>query len=761
MPAENLKISDEMDPLTELQGKIQVGGGSLTQNDNKFETAVPYKVYPGNMEPVMYRIKISSQAQPDAILKNTATAVADNASSVSAVFSMLVVNPTKTPEVKKQKEIKKIEETKKSEETKETQEVKPAEETAPQQKIEAAKITTVNQAKPLYIAPMALETSPAAVSTQTPAAKKTAITQSQKKLSLQISGAATSLPSGEIYTNNVSPTISGQIVDTSISAGSVIKIEINGQEVCQVVLQDAPNRIFTCVPQIKFSDGAYQVVITAGDYSQTQTLVIDTQAPAPPPPPILQNQTVNPVQMAGLMGVEQNEIADIGALTVDQGKVVASLTFSGRVNDADWRTGIKQARLTINSSPIIKTINLISQDWNYNVNVVLEPGDHQATLVLIDLADNVSAPSEPMKFIVGEPSVFAKTVVAPVAQTIDKTIKTVTAGTDAILNQPTVKAVTRNVEKVIDNPRVEKVNETYAAPAVAVATAATTAGAINFVSLLNFLQALITQPILLLERRRRKGWGVVYNSLTKLPVDLALVRLFSAPTGKLLQTRVTDKSGRYAFIVEKGLYRLEVSASNYQYPTEYIKDKKQDLDYLDIYHGEPFNMAQDGETVALNIPIDRVEQAKASKEVIRKLRFRTLQSVVAFIGPLCAFISFTISQTALIFAFVVLQVVLYLLFKRLSFVHRPKSWGVVYDKQTKKPIKYVLVRIFEQNYNKLLDTQVTDSKGHYSFLVGRNVYYLTFDKQGYISQKTGNLDTASQQKEASLGVDVGLERLPK
>ena len=62
-------------------------------------------------------------------------------------------------------------------------------------------------------------------------------------------------------------------------------------------------------------------------------------------------------------------------------------------------------------------------------------------------------------------------------------------------------------------------------------------------------------------RRRRKKWGVIYNALTKLPVDLAIVRLMDQ-SGKVIRSVVTDKEGRY-FIVGEGVYRVAVMKNGF------------------------------------------------------------------------------------------------------------------------------------------------------------------------------------------------------
>ena len=68
---------------------------------------------------------------------------------------------------------------------------------------------------------------------------------------------------------------------------------------------------------------------------------------------------------------------------------------------------------------------------------------------------------------------------------------------------------------------------------------------------LPFLQYFFTAPVLFFWRRRRKGYGVVYNAIAKTAIDLAVVRLFQidpanpSARGRLVKSRVTDRGGRY------------------------------------------------------------------------------------------------------------------------------------------------------------------------------------------------------------------------
>ena len=87
----------------------------------------------------------------------------------------------------------------------------------------------------------------------------------------------------------------------------------------------------------------------------------------------------------------------------------------------------------------------------------------------------------------------------------------------------------------------------------------------------------------------------------------------------------------------------------------------------------------------------------------------------------------------------------------------PKSWGIVYDEKSKTPLRFVIARIFEAQYNKLLATQITDLNGRYSFLVGKNIYYLTFEKAGYAKAQTPTIDLRKKEKGEVIALDIPLK----
>jgi hypothetical protein len=95
------------------------------------------------------------------------------------------------------------------------------------------------------------------------------------------------------------------------------------------------------------------------------------------------------------------------------------------------------------------------------------------------------------------------------------------------------------------------------------------------------------------------------------------------------------------------------------------------------------------------------------------------------------------------------------MFRRLAVPPKVKSWGIVYDSATKKPISRAVARLFNSEFNKLVSTQVTDGSGRYYFLASDDKYYVTYDHPEYKQEKTGVLDLTGQKTD-HIAVDIGL-----
>ncbi len=293
--------------------------------------------------------------------------------------------------------------------------------------------------------------------------------------------------------------------------------------------------------------------------------------------------------------------------------------------------------------------------------------------------------------------------------------------------------------EAIRQPEVQSVTENVAAPAAVVVAVGVTAIAVGGFNLLNYLQFLFTQPFLLIYRRKRKSWGVVYNALSKQPIELAVVRLMKPGTNFALQTHITDAQGRFAFFVPAGSYTIQVQKPGYQFPTTYLKDEKIDVDLVDLYHGEEIKVTGPV-TISPNIPLDPTAKEELPAVIQRRQRLRKVQSIISLGGLVAGLVAVVISPTPFVIGMAVFQVALYGLFRRLAIPARPKRWGIVYDTDGKRPLVKTVVRVFDKKFNKLLETQITNADGTYGFFAAKGQYYLTAEKPGYERYLSGELD---------------------
>jgi hypothetical protein len=323
-----------------------------------------------------------------------------------------------------------------------------------------------------------------------------------------------------------------------------------------------------------------------------------------------------------------------------------------------------------------------------------------------------------------------------------------------------VEAGSEDFGEFINNPLVEERTKNVIAPTVVAVAAVNVlvAGAASATAIpyLLYLYSFLVHPSLLFAGRRKK-WGVVFNSITKQPVDLAIVRLLDNQTNRIIRSMVTDKNGRYFFMVSQGSYRIIVAKNGFIFPTVYLKDEIEDVRYADLYHGEAITV-NESTSITANIPIDPLFKEKTPRRVVWEGIMRRFQRNISWITIAAMAVAVVISPSPFVIILFAMNLSIYLLFRRLAKGRRPKSWGIVYDERTRRPLRNAVVRVFEARYNKLLETRVTDIRGRYAFLVGNNVYYVTYEKPGYQKKQTGPLDLVDSKKEEEqlIAEDVGL-----
>ncbi|MBU0661272.1 DUF4215 domain-containing protein [Patescibacteria group bacterium] len=311
------------------------------------------------------------------------------------------------------------------------------------------------------------------------------------------------------------------------------------------------------------------------------------------------------------------------------------------------------------------------------------------------------------------------------------------------------------IENITNNPTVEQVAEQIVPP---VSTALVAVALLP--SLWNLLgtifRFLFLQPFLFFGKKKRKAWGLVYNSLNKLPIDLATVRLLDAKTQHIIQSRVTDEDGRFLFVVPAGVYRIEVRKPGFVCPSKLVTVET-DGDLLDIYHGEQITVEEETR-ITPNIPIDPEDAKETPSRIAWNKRFLILQYTLSIIGILGSIIAFYIAPGMLTAIFILIHILLFLIFLRFIYPPKPESWGIVYDQDNHKPVGKAVLRLFNHEYNRLVSTRMTDSRGRYSMLLGASTYHFTVEKDGYTVYTSDPIKVNTVDKEGILTQHVPLKK---
>jgi uncharacterized membrane protein YfbV (UPF0208 family) len=185
-----------------------------------------------------------------------------------------------------------------------------------------------------------------------------------------------------------------------------------------------------------------------------------------------------------------------------------------------------------------------------------------------------------------------------------------------------------------------------------------------------------------------------------------------------------------------------VIKDDYHYPSQILFEKQQDEKYFGLYHGGSI-VADDKMILNYNIPLDPDRKELSAVSIIKRRSLRKFQLALALIGPIAAVISLIIQPTWWVGGLLIAQIFLTVGFRKAAIPLRLKNWGTIIEATTNRPISQAVVRIFDKQYNKLLETQITDSHGRYGFLVTKNNYYLTVEKVGYVKYVSENIVISS------------------
>ncbi len=285
------------------------------------------------------------------------------------------------------------------------------------------------------------------------------------------------------------------------------------------------------------------------------------------------------------------------------------------------------------------------------------------------------------------------------------------------------------------------VTKTISTTGVAVTTASAVVSAV-FISPMSFPEIflLLSRIIGLLLtavglKKRVVPWGVVYDAVTKQPLDPVYVVLKNSK-GKNISSAITDLDGRYGFLVEPGIYQIVANKTNYVFPSQKLAGKIKDEFYNELYFGEKLEVKTLGETITKNIPLDPVkfdwnEFAKKDKNLMKF--YSKLGLIIRKTFDYLFIVGFIVALVTLLYApypYNMAIMALYLLLLLLRFLGlKPKSYGSILDKATGNPLSFAIARIIMPDINKEVAHRVADKYGRYYCLVPKGKYYVKIEKK--------------------------------
>ena len=238
--------------------------------------------------------------------------------------------------------------------------------------------------------------------------------------------------------------------------------------------------------------------------------------------------------------------------------------------------------------------------------------------------------------------------------------------------------------------------------------------------LLNFqLLGAAFLALLGMRKKKERPWGLIYDSITKQPLNFGIVRLFSK-SGQEIGTEITDQFGAFSFLPAPGAYALGAQRPGYLFPSKFVKGAR-DGEYENIYRGGEFAVGPEQAPVSLSVPLDPPDMSTYGRvRTIFRRRGFGINAVILLIGGFLSVLSYLAIPTALNQVLVIIYMggLAVLLASRTASASR---WGVVKD-GSGQPQGGVALALVDAESGALVKRRVTNPEGRYQFLAPRGEY---------------------------------------
>lgn len=268
-------------------------------------------------------------------------------------------------------------------------------------------------------------------------------------------------------------------------------------------------------------------------------------------------------------------------------------------------------------------------------------------------------------------------------------------------------------------------------------------------------------PLLLRRRKKKKPWGILYDSVTKNPLAGGLVRLLGE-AGNFVDTEITNKFGAFSFVPVAGKYRLEALRAGYSFPSQIVIGDR-DGEYDHIYHGGLLELMEDQPVVKSSIPLDprEVPEEARLRRAFRKHGpvFNLLILTGGLILSGLTYLAFPAIYNQLVAGFYVVTLSLV----TADTVRIERAWGIVKD-DAGNPVEAVALSLIEIESGRLVKRRVTNEQGRYQFVAPQGRYKILIasfdweriDQNGYYA---GEEITVMEETEV-LSLPIAVKKKP-
>ncbi len=230
--------------------------------------------------------------------------------------------------------------------------------------------------------------------------------------------------------------------------------------------------------------------------------------------------------------------------------------------------------------------------------------------------------------------------------------------------------------------------------------------------------------------KKKRNCGLVYNSVTKEPLQNAIVRIFSND-GRLVATEVTNQYGIFESSLPNDTYKLGININGFVFPSSLISGT-QDLPYRNIYKGGGFNLSN--HPISYSVPVDPVNKS-VLQEIRTVVRNRlvnisiSLINIVILIGLIFSIISYIKMPNT----FNLVLLIVYIFTLLITLVMRSQGmyrFGVVRDIYEDR-LGGLELSLMETEFGTNFAKRITNDKGKYRFIVPGGEYKLVSTDPNY------------------------------